>query len=88
VGVAPKNLSKQVYFPCILSFPLPLVGGGLQGRLKHLKPIIKKRFKGWRDGSVIKSADCSSEGPEFKSQQPHGGSQPSVMKSDALFWSI
>jgi hypothetical protein len=22
--------------------------------------------------------DCSSEGPEFKSQQPHGGSQPSV----------
>jgi hypothetical protein len=31
---------------------------------------------------------CSSEGPEFKSQQPHGGSQPSVMKSDALFWSV
>jgi hypothetical protein len=25
---------------------------------------------------------------EFKSQQPHGGSQPSVMKSDALFWSV
>jgi hypothetical protein len=40
---------------------------------------------GWRDGSVVKSADCSSEGPEFKSQQPHGGSQPSVTKSDALF---
>jgi hypothetical protein len=30
----------------------------------------------------------SSEGPEFKSQQPHGGSQPSVMRSDALFWCI
>jgi hypothetical protein len=43
---------------------------------------------GWRDGSVVKSADCSSGGPKFKSQQPHGGSQPSVMKSDALFWSI
>jgi hypothetical protein len=42
----------------------------------------------WRDGSVVKSADCSSEGPEFKSQQPHGGSQPSITKSDALFWSI
>jgi hypothetical protein len=40
------------------------------------------------DGSVVKSADCSSEGPEFKSQQPHGGSQPSVMKSDALFCSV
>jgi hypothetical protein len=22
---------------------------------------------GWRDGSVAKSTDCSSEGPEFKS---------------------
>ena len=36
----------------------------------------------------LKSADCSSKGPEFKSQQPHGGSQPSVTKSDALFWSV
>jgi hypothetical protein len=35
---------------------------------------------GWRDGWVVKSADCSSKGPEFKSQQPHGGSQPSVTK--------
>ena len=43
-GVAPKNLSKQVHFPCILSFPLPLVGGGLQGRLKHLRTIIKSRL--------------------------------------------
>jgi hypothetical protein len=40
---------------------------------------------GWRDGSVVKNTDCSSEGPEFKSQQPHSGSQPSVMKSNALF---
>jgi hypothetical protein len=30
---------------------------------------------------VVKSADCSSKGPEFKSQQPHGGSQPSVTKN-------
>jgi hypothetical protein len=30
----------------------------------------------------------TSRGPEFKSQQPHGGSQPSVMRSDALFWYI
>jgi hypothetical protein len=33
---------------------------------------------------VVKSTDCSSRGPEFKSQQPHSGSQPSVMRSDAL----
>jgi hypothetical protein len=43
---------------------------------------------GWRDTSVVKSADCSSEGPEFKSQQPHGDSQPFLMKSDTLFWSV
>jgi hypothetical protein len=36
----------------------------------------------------VKSTDCSSGGFEFKSQQSHGGSQPSVMKSDALFWSV
>jgi len=43
---------------------------------------------GWRDGSVVKSIDCSSRGPEFKSQKPHGGSQPSVKRSDALFWCV
>jgi len=40
----------------------------------------------WWDGSGVKSTDCSSRGPEFSSQQPHGGSQPSVMGSDAFFW--
>jgi hypothetical protein len=40
------------------------------------------------DGSVVKNADCSSEGHEFKSQQPHDGSQPSVMRSDVLFWGV
>ena len=36
----------------------------------------------------VRAPDCSSEGPEFKSQQPHGGSQPSIMRSDALFWCV
>jgi hypothetical protein len=36
---------------------------------------------GWRDGSAVKSTGCSFEGPELKSQQPHGGSQPSVIGS-------
>jgi hypothetical protein len=35
---------------------------------------------------VVKSTDCSSRGPEFNSQQPHGGSQPSTLGSNALFW--
>jgi predicted nucleic acid-binding Zn-ribbon protein len=46
---------------------------------------IEESLRGWRDGSEVKSTDCSSEGPEFNSQQPHGGSQPCVMRSDALF---
>jgi hypothetical protein len=48
----------------------------------------EKTQKGRKDGSAVKSTDCSLEGPEFKSQQPHGGSQPSIMRSDALFWSV
>ena len=51
------------------------------GRLKSSRP-------GWRDGSVVKSTDCSSRGFEFNSQQPHGGSQPSVVGSDVLFWCV
>jgi hypothetical protein len=43
---------------------------------------IRIAGQGWQDGSAGKSIDCSSKGPEFKSQQPHGGSQPSVMRSD------
>ena len=34
---------------------------------------INSKSGGWRDGLAGKSTD---EGPEFKSQQPHGGSQP------------
>jgi hypothetical protein len=30
---------------------------------------------------MVKSTDCSPRGPEFNSQQPLGGSQPSVMGS-------
>ena len=43
--------------------------------------VIRNSTKGWRDGSAVKSTDCSSKGPELNSQQPHGGSQPSVMDS-------
>ena len=60
----------------IEKYPTP--GGGI---------FIKKTCDfGWRDGSEVKSTDCSSRGSEFNSQQPHGGSRPSVMKSGALLW--
>jgi hypothetical protein len=56
------------------------------GKLGSNSNSINKNSWGWRDGSVVKSTDCSSRDPEFNSQQPHGGSQVSVMGSDALFW--
>ena len=46
------------------------------------------KFLGWRNGSAVKNTDSSSEGPEFKFQQPHGGSQPSVRRSDTLLWFV
>jgi hypothetical protein len=61
-------------------------------KISPAAPITQSGLKagdlGWRDGSVGKGTDCSSRGPEFNSQQPHGGSQPSVMRSDALFWCV
>jgi hypothetical protein len=47
-----------------------------KGKRKKMK---RHQNLGCRDGSLAKSTDCSSKGPEFKSQHPHGGSQPSVM---------
>jgi hypothetical protein len=34
---------------------------------------------------MLKSTECSFRGLKFKSQHPHGGSQPSLMESDVLF---
>jgi hypothetical protein len=50
---------------------------------KEKKSKTKSWALGWRNGLVIKSTDCSSRGPEFNSQHPHGGSHPSVMGTDA-----
>jgi hypothetical protein len=47
---------------------------------------LKKRRKTRLERCLSsRSTDCSARGPEFNSQQPHGGSQPSVMGSEALF---
>jgi hypothetical protein len=64
---------------CLLLLPLSwLYIAILASQLRSKLEIGKE---GWRGGSSGKSTDCSSRGPEFKSQQPHGGSQPSVMGS-------
>jgi hypothetical protein len=52
------------------------------------KNSIMEKMQGQRDGSAVKITGCSSRGPEFNSQRPYGGSQPSVMESDALFWCV
>jgi hypothetical protein len=49
---------------------------------------LKTNLQAGEMAQWVRAPDCSSEGPEFKSQKPHGGSQPSLMQSDALFWSI
>jgi hypothetical protein len=43
---------------------------------------------GWRDGSAVKSTGYSSRGPEFNSQQPCGGSQPTLWGSDTFLWCV
>ena len=47
--------------------------------------FIKVVFRSGEMAQWVRAPDCSSEGMEFKSQQPHGGSQPSVKKSNSLF---
>jgi hypothetical protein len=64
----------------------------------HISDIYIRIYnRDWKDGSALKGTDCSSRGSEFNSQQPHGGSQISVMGFDALslvyklhgnFWAV
>jgi hypothetical protein len=44
-----------------------------------------RETEGWRGGSEVVSTDHSPRGPDFNSQQPHGGSQLSIMRSGTLF---
>ena len=45
----------------------------------------KNKEEDWR---AVKSTDCLFRGPQFDFQQPHGGSQASVVGCDALFWRV
>jgi hypothetical protein len=68
-------------------------GGQLQYTETFIYKVSSSTFKKdyLRAGEMaqcVRAPDCSSEGPEFKSQQPRGGSQPSVTRSDSLFWSV
>jgi hypothetical protein len=50
--------------------------------------MLLKKIRAGEMAQWVRAPDCSSEGPEFKFQQPHGGSQPSITRSDSLFWSV
>ena len=81
-GFNPQPCKRSVYIP---------KGRGRKRNKENMsvrcgsKRLRKEDVRVWRDGSVVTLVDCSSRGPEFNSQQPHGGLQPSVMGSDALF---
>jgi hypothetical protein len=50
--------------------------------------LVEEEGKSFSPFKDLRWAGEMAQCPEFKSQQPHGGSQPSVMRSDALFWGI
>jgi hypothetical protein len=59
----------------------------MKGRREN-RTVFKRNTGGLIGGSEVKSTDCSSRGPEFNSQQLHGGFQSSVMGFDAFFWCV
>ena len=68
----------KVFFPSVISFKILF---SLDNDV-----LLRYEFEGWRDDSAVKSTGCSSRGPKFNFQQPHGGSHPSVVRSGVLFW--
>ena len=63
---------------CVLIQQKPLlmehfVWGCNQISIKTWKLPLMIDSGGWRHGSELKSTDCSSRGPEFNSQEAHGG---------------
>jgi hypothetical protein len=57
------------------------------------KPCLEKKKKiKVRAGEMAQRLKaltaCSSRGPEFNSQQPHSGLQPSVMECNVLCWCV
>jgi hypothetical protein len=48
---------------------------------------LKIKQVGWKKNKAgVMSIACSSRGLEFNSQQPHDGSQPSLISSNVLFY--
>jgi hypothetical protein len=93
ISICPKEEIKKITRMCFIPDQRVFSGAGemaqqlraLTAPPEVLSSIPSNHMVAHNNGSVVKSTDCSSRGPEFNSQQPHGGSQPSVIGSDALF---
>jgi hypothetical protein len=64
----------EIWFLCVISL--------------YIRVALNLEIRAGEMAQWVRAPNCSSEGLKFKSQQPHGGSQPSVMRSDSLFWSV
>jgi hypothetical protein len=68
--------------------------GGPRDQGHHGESESQTKLRGYMSSCLKKQKTglvrwlCSSEGPEFKSQQPFDGSQPPIMRTDALFWCV
>ena len=61
--------------------------GGLEGTREGVSEgrLNENRAGGWKDGSGVRALTALLK---VLSSNPHGGSQPSVMRSDALLWCV
>ncbi|KAL1786305.1 tRNA-splicing endonuclease subunit Sen15 [Sigmodon hispidus] len=74
----PRAVAALARVPFALA-AAPSSGAHMSSRGHQMGTHPKYLEMGWRDGSVVKSTDCSSGGHEFNSQHPHGSSQLSVV---------
>ena len=61
-----------------------LVGVGVVLLGEVLEEGVALRFQKPKPG--LRALSGLPRGPEFNSQHPHGGSEPSIMRSGAPFW--
>ena len=83
---AGRSLSSRLAWPTKWISGLPRLHTETLSQKNKTKQNKNKRAR--EMAQAVKDTDCSSKGPEFNSQQPHGGSRLSVMRSDALFWCV
>jgi hypothetical protein len=67
---------------------IPRLGVMQKTKQKKEEQQQKNKLRAGEMAQWVRAPDCSSKGLEFKSQQLQGGLQPSVTRSDSVFWSV